>query len=85
MKRGEIVTGVTEKTGYPNRGLIYVDGKPVTVKGARPGETVEARIRRNRPDSAEAALLRVTEPSPLAAEDPCLHAAATAKKFSESL
>ncbi len=76
MKRGEIVTGVTEKTGYPNRGLIYVDGKPVTVKGARPGETVEARIRRNRPDSAEAALLCVTEPSPLAAEDPCPHAAA---------
>ncbi|MBQ5951978.1 MAG: 23S rRNA (uracil(1939)-C(5))-methyltransferase RlmD [Lachnospiraceae bacterium] len=73
MKRGEEIRGTVARVDFPNKGIFEAEGKRVTVKGARPGEEVLARIRKNREDSAEASLLEVLTPSPLQTEDACPH------------
>ena len=65
MKKGSIIQGTVEYTGFPNKGILHADGEKVTVKGCIPGQKIEARIIRAREGRAEGTLLSVLEPSPL--------------------
>ena len=42
MKKGQEYTGRVERTDFPNKGIVYVEGedKKVIVKDALPGQTV---------------------------------------------
>ncbi len=49
---------------YPGRGLARLNGRVVFIPGVLPGETVTARITREKKNFAEAELLAVESPSP---------------------
>ena len=62
MKKGQIVTGVIEKTVFPNKGILYTEeGKQVIVKNTLPGQKVSASINKIRKGKAEGRLLEVIE------------------------
>ncbi len=74
MKKGEIVTGTVARTAFPAKGILYIEGEKVAVKGVLPGQKVEARITKARKEKAEAVLLRVLEPSAEETQKPpCPH------------
>ncbi|MCI5712905.1 MAG: 23S rRNA (uracil-5-)-methyltransferase RumA, partial [Lachnospiraceae bacterium] len=62
MKKGQVVTGVIEKTIFPNKGILYTEeGKQVIVKNTLPGQKVSASINKIRKGKAEGRLLEVIE------------------------
>lgn len=74
VKKGEIVTGVVERTSFPAKGVVLIEGEKVSVKGVLPGQTVEVRITKTRKEKAEATLLRVVKPSEEETQiPPCPH------------
>ena len=85
MKKGDIVQGVIDEYSFPNRGsFIHIEENPqveggkierkVTVKGALPGQTVRARIKKKKEGKAEGILLDVVKKSPLETKKPmCNH------------
>ena len=85
MKKGDIVEGKIEGYSFPNRGsFIHIeeneqapDGKierVITVKGALPGQTVKARIKKKKEGKADGILLDVVKKSPQETKKPmCDH------------
>ena len=85
MKKGDIIEGVIEEYSFPNKGsFIHIEenaqaegGKierKVTVKGALPGQTVKARIKKKKEGKAEAILVDTVKKSPLETKKPmCNH------------
>ncbi|MCI2048164.1 MAG: 23S rRNA (uracil(1939)-C(5))-methyltransferase RlmD [Lachnospiraceae bacterium] len=71
MKKGDIVSGIIEKVNYPNRGIMHVEGLPVTVKNCAPGQKLEVRITKKYKDRAEGTMQRLLEPSPTERPAPC--------------
>ena len=68
---GAPVTLTIEKLVHGGRGLARLEGAPVFVAGALAGERVEAVVTAVRKGYLEAALARVTAPSPDRIEAPC--------------
>ena len=56
---------------YPGRGLARLDGCVVFIPGVLPGETVAARITRQRKNYAEAEIISIEIPSPLRIKPAC--------------
>ena len=85
MKKGDIIEGVIEEYSFPNKGsFIHIEenaqaegGKierKVTVKGALPGQTVKARIKKKKEGKAEAILVDTVKKSPRETKKPmCNH------------
>lgn len=73
MKKGTEVLLKIEAMNFPNIGIGYVDGKPVYMKNALPGQTVRARISKNRSTYAEAKIIGVEENAPTEVEAGCVH------------
>lgn len=62
-----------EKIVYPGRSLAREGGKVIFTDEGLPGELVEAKLVREKPRYAEAATLRVLEPSPSRVSPRCPH------------
>ncbi|MBW8381600.1 MAG: TRAM domain-containing protein, partial [Youngiibacter sp.] len=73
MKKNELIEVKIESHEFPATGIGYQDGVKVFVKGAFPGQTVSARVSKNRNGKAEAKLRCVSEKAPYEIEAPCRH------------
>lgn len=74
MKKGEIFEGVVERTSFPTKGVVEIEGKKIAVKDALPGQKVRFSVSKVRSSRTEGRLLEVLESSPLeCAEDVCRH------------
>ena len=65
MKKGEIYTGIVEKTDFPNKGILHIENEKVVVKHGLPGQTVRVVITKQRKGKCEARILEVVSRSPL--------------------
>ena len=77
MKKGEIYEGKVEKTTFPNKGHVYVEGEPepVIVKNALPGQTVSFCLTKKKHGKFEGNLLSVVTPGrDELAKPACVHA-----------
>ena len=70
MKKGEIYQGIIEKVEFPNKGIVYIEGKKIIVKNGCPGQKVEIRIQKKKGERVEGRLLEVLEKSPLETREP---------------
>ena len=74
MKKGTEIIGIIEYVNFPNKGVMFVEGEKVIVKGTLPGQKVKAVVNKTRSGKAEARLLEVIEKSSLETElPPCPH------------
>lgn len=73
MKRGSQITVKIEKIEFPSMGVGDFEGKRIYVKGAFPGQTVKATVKKNREQYAEAKLVEVLERAQYEIEAPCPH------------
>lgn len=72
MKRGEIVTGIVERTDYPCKGIVRVDEDNIlTVKNVIPGQTVSVRVKKVRHGKGEGSLIEVLKPANNEITPPC--------------
>ncbi len=69
----KIVELKIEDLAYDGKSVARLDGKVVFVNGGLPGETVRARIVRNKPRFANAVLLEVIDKCDLRVPAPCPH------------
>lgn len=65
MKKGQIYEGIVEKIDFPNKGIVKIEDRKVTVKNALPGQTIRFSVNKIRNQKAEGRLLEVLEPSVL--------------------
>lgn len=70
MKKGEIYEGLVKKVSFPNKGHINIEGEPVIVKNAIPGQKVRFLINKKRKGRCEGRLLEVLEKSSLETIEP---------------
>jgi 23S rRNA (uracil-5-)-methyltransferase RumA len=74
MKKNEVYEGIVEKTTFPNKGFIKIEGQKVALKQAIEGQNVKFRLTKARKGKYEGRILEVIEPSPLENQDaPCVH------------
>lgn len=73
MKKGQIYEGTVEKVLFPNKGLIQIEERTVTVKNTIPGQTVRFQVTKVRKGKSEGRLLEVRKRSPLECEPACRH------------
>ncbi|MCI8994045.1 MAG: 23S rRNA (uracil(1939)-C(5))-methyltransferase RlmD, partial [Eubacterium sp.] len=74
MKKGQIIEGKIEKIEFPNKGIMYLEEKPLVIKNALPGQIVKCAVQKIRHGKGEARLLEVLEKSPIELETPaCIH------------
>ena len=65
MKKGDIYEGVVEKSAFPSKGVVRIEGGySVTVKNSVPGQRVRFCISKKRNTKIEGRLLEVLEKSP---------------------
>lgn len=69
MKKGQICDGIVEKVNFPNKGIVSVEDRQVTVKNGILGQKVSFAIQKMRKGKAEGRLLEVLEKSPLELEE----------------
>jgi len=73
IKRGVELELQIESLAYGGRGLARKDDFVIFVKGAIPGQTVQARVYKKKKGFAEARVLVVLTESPNAVDAPCKH------------
>lgn len=73
VKKNQEVELYIDKTEFPNKGKAVCEGKTVTVKGGLEGQTVLAKVIKNRRNKVEARIIEVLEKSPLETEPKCTH------------
>ena len=44
MKKGEILEGVVKELRFPNKGILEIEGAPVVVKNAVPGQKIRFSV-----------------------------------------
>lgn len=62
VKKGQIYEGMVESISFPNKGQVFIEGDPVIVKNALPGQKVRFSVNKVRKGKAEGRLLEVLEP-----------------------
>ena len=72
LKKGSIIEAPVAETVFPNKGLVYVDGKEILVHGALEGQKVKIKIVKKRRDKIEAKILEILEKSPFEQTPNCL-------------
>ena len=73
MKKGEILEGVVKELRFPNKGILEIEGAPVVVKNAVPGQKIRFSVTKARSGRGEGRLLEVLEKAPGEIEAPCPH------------
>lgn len=74
MKKGETYEGMVEKTVFPNKGIINIEGNRIVVKNTVPGQKVRFQIQKKRSGKCEGRLLEVVEKSDMELEKAaCVH------------
>ena len=73
MKKGEILEGVVKELRFPNKGILEIEGAPVVVKNAVPGQKIRFSVTKARSGRGEGRLLEVLEKAPGEIEPPCPH------------
>ena len=76
MKKGEIYDGMVEKTEFPNKGIVTVEGCRVAVKNGLAGQKIRFRLKKVRKGIGEGQLLEVLEPAANEISPACPHFAA---------
>jgi 23S rRNA (uracil1939-C5)-methyltransferase len=71
MRKGDTIKLKIDRVAHGGQGVARADGFVVFVRGAVPGDTVNAVLTRKKKDFAEARVLEVIEPSPDRVEAPC--------------
>lgn len=71
MKKGEILEGVVKELRFPNKGILEIEGAPVVVKNAVPGQKIRFSVTKARSGRGEGRLLEVLEKAPGEIEPPC--------------
>ena len=70
MKKGQYYEGVVETVDFPNKGILYVDGRRVVVKDALEGQKIRFLVSKVRKDRCEGRLVEVLERSERESEQP---------------
>lgn len=74
MKKGEIYEGIVEAMEFPNKGILTLEDRKITVKGGLIGQTIQYRVNKLRKGKAQGRLLDVLKPSYLEnRKPPCPH------------
>lgn len=73
MKKGQMISGLVERTDFPNKGIVVTQEGTCIVKNALPGQKVQAAVNKIRKGKAEGRLLQIEEKSPLEIKSPCPH------------
>ena len=73
MKKGEILEGVVKDVRFPNKGILEIEGAPVIVKNAVPGQKIRFSVTKARSGRGEGRLLEVLEKAPGEIEPACPH------------
>ena len=73
MKKGDILEGQVIRTDFPNKGIVQIDDKSVSIKNALEGQTIRFSISKKKRDKIEGRLLEVLQPSPIEKEAACPH------------
>ena len=73
VRSGSVVTGRVESLSAEGRGVFRVGARKVHVRGAWPGDEIEAYVYRRRRGVAEARIERVLEEAIPRREPPCSH------------
>lgn len=70
MKKGQILEGVVERVDFPNKGILTMEDRKITIKNALPGQKIRFSVNKLRAGRAEGRLLEVLEPSDLETREP---------------
>lgn len=73
MKKGEIIEVKIDKVDFSNKGKTNYNGQEIIIKGALPGQKVNARIIKKRKDIIEAKVLEVLERASYEIQPECKH------------
>ena len=74
VKKGEIYEAVVETSVFPDKGVVTIGDRKVTIKQALPGQKIRFSIKKVRKGKTEGRLLEVLEPSKFETkEDVCKH------------
>lgn len=70
MKKGSEHEVIIQEYEFPNKGIVYIEDRKVTIKGAFAGQKVRIRITKAKNGKAEGRLLEVLEKSPQETAEP---------------
>ena len=74
MKKGQVCEGVVERYTFPNKGIVNIEGRQISVKGAMKGQRVRFSVKKLRKGTGEGRLLEVLERAPYEDREPvCPH------------
>lgn len=73
MKKGTRIEGIVEKLNFPNKGILHIDGRKMTVKNVLPGQKVAVMVTKGGEKRLEGRLLEILEKSPVETAEPCPH------------
>lgn len=73
MKKGQIFEGVVETIEFPNKGILHVEERKVTVKNVLQGQKIRFSIKKLKSGRGEGQLLEVLEPAKDEIQSPCPH------------
>ena len=74
MKKGEEYIGVVERVDFPNKGIVILEDRKITVKNTVPGQKIRFRISKLKEGRGEGTLLEIVEKAPQElAESNCPH------------
>ena len=65
MKKGQIFEGLVEEVSFPNKGIVKIEDRQVTVKNTIPGQKVSFMVNKIRKGKAEGRLLEILEKAPV--------------------
>lgn len=65
MKKGQVCEGVVERYNFPNKGIVTVEDRQITIKGAMLGQKVKFSVKKLRKGGGEGRLLEVLERGPM--------------------
>ena len=74
MKKGQEYEAEIVDYEFPNKGIAYIEGRRIIIKGAFQGQRVQIRITKTKNGKGEGRLLEVLQPSDLETAEPvCRH------------
>lgn len=74
MKKGQVCEGVVERYHFPNKGIVTLEDRQISIKGAMLGQKVRFSIKKLRKNGGEGRLLEVLESGSLEDVEPnCPH------------
>ena len=73
VKKNQIIEIKIDDINFPNKGVGSFEDDKIVIKDTIPGQTVSARISKNRSSGIEGSLIEVIERSPLETEIGCKH------------